>query len=114
MDGEAQRQRVAKNERRKNRRDVGNGGTVGAELIPILFLSNYVRPALKNPPSGIPTESSFGQQSGSPSQHIPQEAPESLDHRSIHIATLRNPKPPIVPVRDLRRNLEALSTTTQS
>jgi hypothetical protein len=34
---------------------------VRAELNPVLFLSNYTRPALKNPPSGIPPESFFSQ-----------------------------------------------------
>src|SRR4030095_7489837 len=107
MDGNAQRQRVAKNERRKNRRDERNGGTarsVRAGLLPGLFLCNYARPTLKIR-QAVSRQNHPSVSNAARNNNVYYRKHGSCCH---HRAVPRNPTPSAVSVSNLCRNLEAL------
>jgi len=52
-----------------------------------------LQPVSADPPSGIPPESSFGQQSGSHSQHSPREAREPLSFSHLSGQEKRSGQP---------------------
>jgi len=72
------------------------------------FVQSFELPASADPPTGIPPESSFGQQSGSRYQRIPQAAPERLRPSCSPVPVPRRTDEFTVEVGKLGRNLVAL------
>jgi hypothetical protein len=109
MDGDAQRQRVAKNRERKNRRGEGTAGRrrVRTELIPVLFLSNFTRPGSEDPLS-VSCENHSPISNTSRTNNVTHGKHGSRCYcRAVHI-TPRNPNVSPITVSDFRRNLVIL------